>query len=67
MHVLCTHCGKTWNLACPECAHDNAAWHTGETGHERVLVSGVDDTKGRLPDLIAPSLSAWIDEVIVVY
>jgi hypothetical protein len=67
MHVLCPDCGKTWNLACPECAHDKAAWHTRETGHDRVRVSGVDDTKGRPPDLIAASLPAWIKELIIGY
>jgi hypothetical protein len=46
MHVLCTDCGKTWNLSCPECAHDKASWHTRDTGHEKVLVTGTDKTKG---------------------
>lgn len=46
MHVLCTSCGKAWNLGCPECAHDKASWHTRESGHEKVLVTGTDTTKG---------------------
>jgi hypothetical protein len=61
MHVLCTVCGKTWNLACPECAHDKAAWHTGETGHENVRVSGTDTTKGWPPEGYRPN---WIAELI---
>jgi hypothetical protein len=61
MHVLCTVCRRSWNLACPECAHDKAAWHTAETGHAQVRVSGVDTTKGWPPQSYRPT---WIADLL---
>jgi hypothetical protein len=64
MHVLCTVCRRSWNLACPECAHDKAARHTAETGHAQVRVTGIDTTKGDPPDGPKSYVPAWIGDLL---